>query len=135
MQTCLTEKFKACMQGVNTTTISTTLGAVIQFNNINNVVRPLMPHTYSRQALHSFRGNRHATQMSRAQAIVNSRLINTGSGALSIDSSNIQILGGIFTNNFGTSAGAISITGSSSVLIDSTEVSNNTATAGGAVVV
>ena len=69
------------------------------------------------------------------QAIVNSRLINTGSGAVQIADSKMQVVGSTFDSNFGTMAGALSIQGQSSVLIDSTSISNNTATAGGALVV
>lgn len=69
------------------------------------------------------------------QAIVNSRLVNAGSGALMIADSNMQVLGSTFDSNSGTVAGALIIQGQSSVLIDSTSISNNTATAGGALVV
>ena len=69
------------------------------------------------------------------QALINSRLVNTGSGAIYMSDSNMQVLGGIFSSNFGTVAGALVVQGQSSVLIDSTSIANNTATAGGALVV
>ena len=69
------------------------------------------------------------------QALINSRLVNTGSGAIFISDSNMQVLGGVFSSNFGTVAGALLVQGQSSVLIDSTSMANNTATAGGALVV
>ena len=66
------------------------------------------------------------------QALINTKMIDTQSGSITISDSNMQIVGGLFANNSNSAVGAVLVDKDSSVLIDSTVFQGNAATSGGA---
>ena len=64
------------------------------------------------------------------QTLVNSQIGMVNADAIGISDSVMQVVGSRFQRNSGSTAGGLTISGQSSVLIDSTQLSNNTATSG-----
>lgn len=62
------------------------------------------------------------------QTLLNSQVDGLGAGGVGINNSRMQIVGGSYTNG----SGALSLTGKSSVLIDSVQLADNSAISGSA---